>query len=212
MAIGDAYATPAEYKGQVGTLTSDSDIEVARELLAVSRLIDRTLGRPAGFNRDATAVARVYVAPRTSDILVVDDFVSLAVNDAEEEIYGVAIDVNRTGLYETILVTADYELLPRNAAVGPEARPYHAIALNGWRSRTQWGATQRVQVTAIWGWPAVPSGIKAATIELTAILRLESPRATNRINEMDQVLSTSRAAQNVLVSLMDTYAALPVFA
>ena len=207
MAIGDAYATPAEYKDQKEKTSPDDDLAIARELLAVSRMIDRSLGRPAGFNKDAAPVARVFVPQKNSPVLRVDDLASIPVSTGE-----IAIDTDSAGTYVTELVTADYELLPLNAATGPEARPYRQIGLLSWRDRTQWAAGQRVRVTAIWGWPAVPSAIVAATIELTGILRMESPRATNRVNEIGQVLSTSRSAQNILGDLLDTYRALPVFA
>lgn len=200
MAIGDAYATVAEYKTQKDKTSAADDTALTRELLAVSRMIDRTLRRPAGFNKDAAAVARVYRVRQTDPILDVDDLVSVS---------AIGIDVNASGAYDTALVAADYELLPFNAADGPEARPYEQIGLLSWRSRTQWVAGQRVQITGVWGWPAVPAAIVAATIELTAILRVESPRATNRVNEVNVFVSTSRAAQDIVGNLMATYAPLP---
>ena len=203
MAIGDAYATSAQYKEQRDKTSAADDTALTRELMAVSRMIDRTLGRPAGFNKDASAVARVFATRWNDAILDVDDYVSIS---------AIGIDADHTGVYDTALVVADWESLPLNSAAGPEARPYNKIRLLPWRDRTLWTPSERVQVTAIWGWPAVPSAIIAATIELTAILRMESPRATNRVTEMNQVIGTSRAAQNILAELMDAYKTLPVFA
>ena len=203
MAIGDAYATAAQYKEQRDKTSAADDTALTRELMAVSRMIDRTLGRPAGFNKDASAVARVFATRWNDAILDVDDYVSIS---------AIGIDADYTGVYDTALVVADWESLPLNSAAGPEPRPYNQIRLLPWRSRTLWTPSERVQVTAIWGWPTVPSAIVAATIELTAILRMESPRATNRITEMNQVIGTSRAAQNILAELMDAYKTLPVFA
>lgn len=63
------------------------------------------------------------------------------------------------------------------------------------------------EVTAIFGWPAVPKGIERATIDLTAILRLESPRATSHITEsIDTVVGTSFEAQKIVDELSRVYA------
>lgn len=203
MAIGDAYATVAQYKAQTGKSGAGDDVPLARSLLAVTHLINKKLRRPAGFNKDAAAVARVFRPRHDDSVLDVPDLVSVA---------AIGIDAGSTGLFDTVLKVADYELLPFNADDGPESRPYDQIGLLSWRSRTRWIAGQRVEVTAVWGWPAVPDAIVDACIELTAILRVESPRATNTVNELDQVLSTSRVAQNILSELMAPYGRLPGFA
>lgn len=106
------------------------------------------------------------------------------------------------------MAAADYRLLPLNAIV--EGEPYRQIQATTWGSQYRWSAAYGIEITAFWGWPAVPDAIVTATIELTAILRLESPRATNRINELDQVVSTSRAAQNILGELLHVYNRYPV--
>lgn len=117
----------------------------------------------------------------------------------------IEIDENRTGIYSLTLEATDYQLLPHNAANRPEPEPYRQIELLTWGSQTAWPASSQVKLTGIFGWPQVPPAIVSATIEITGILRLESPRATNAINEMNQVLGTSRRAQDIIDELRRAY-------
>ncbi len=109
---------------------------------------------------------------------------------------------------DTALVSTDYELHPINAPRGPEVWPYTSIVLTDWGTKLSFGKGQRVEVVGKFGWPAVPEAVKHATAELTAILRLESPRATNQIAPMAEVmgvLSTSRPAQDIVQRLIEQY-------
>lgn len=186
-----AYATVAEYRAGVGKDSDDDDTQIQVALNAVSRYIDWKLVRPLGFNKDATNTARVYEMERGTK-LDIDDHVSVA---------SVEIGDRYTGVYDSALSASAYTLLPRNAASAPEPFPYRAIEF----LTTIPGPGQLVRVTGIGGWNAVPPAIKSACIELTGILRLESPRARNRITEMNQVLATSRAAQDILSGLLVQY-------
>lgn len=208
MAITDAYATNQQYKAIIGKSTGDNDSEIDANLVGVSRYLDRRLGRTAGFNKDTTAVARRFYPTSTfQKTLFVDDIASTSG-------LVVKIDDNQDGTAEiTLTQTTDYELMPFNAAVGPETRPYDRLYLPTNRvSRTSWDAL--VEITALWGWPAVPRAIIDATIQLTAILRIEGPRATSQIvQSMDTVVGASFEAQRIIDNLMRAYARpLPVFA
>lgn len=220
MALGDAYATVQEYRDSKEKTSVDDDTSIDRELTAVSRYLDRALGRVLGFNNDGTTptddVARIYESPsrggslragwaesenpwKTGNVsrhLDIDDHVSIT---------SVTVDENRDNTFSLTLVASDYELLPRNAGNLPEPVPYRTIFLTDYGTQGFWQPGARIKVTGIGGWPAVPSAIVSATIELTAILRLESPRATTRVNELNQVLSTSRAAQGIINDLTRTY-------
>jgi hypothetical protein len=191
MALSDAYATAAEYRAQTDKSSTADDTTIASELTAVSRYIDKRLARPLGFSKDATAVARVYVMGRPLRIDV-DDYVSVS---------SVEVGDHYSQVYDSALATSAYALLPRAAAQQPEPQPYRQIEF----LTSCPGYQQLVRVTGIGGWPAVPPAIKTACIELTSILRLESARATNKVNAMDQVLSTSRVAQNIIDELLRVY-------
>lgn len=219
MPIGDAYATAAEYRAVVQKTDTGQDAEIAQDLLAVSRYLERRLGR--FFNKDTVAQDRIYVTPpagrglapgwaeaenpfRAAGLARV-----LYIDDLAEVPTSVAMDLDRDGVYETTLSAADYELLPRNAPLGPEAEPYTAIELSPGGKYAAWPPAVRVRVRGIWGWPAVPAAIKRATIHLTALLRLETPRASRQMTAgLDTVIETSREAQGIVDELARYYARL----
>lgn len=195
MAINEAYATVQQYKSVTGKTATDQDAEIASDLIAISRYLDGKLGR--FFLRDETPVSRVYIPETYSEGLWVDDLA--------EPPEAVRIDTGQNGQYETELVTKDYELLPLNADKGPEPRPFTRIQLTLWSNRGYFYPGERVQVTARYGWPEIPEAIQRATIHLTAILRLESPRATRRIEELGETVEASMDAQMIIRQLTDQY-------
>lgn len=207
MAVTDPYCDAATYRAIVSKSDTAKDAEILADLRAVSRLIDRRTGR--FFGRDAVAVARVYRVPtgyasyRDADYLA-----TLEVDDiATSAGFSVVDDADADGLFgEAAWAATDYELRPVNAGVGPEPAPYTRLAVPSWSTKTgSFGGAQRLQVTAVWGWPAVPDAIVRATAHLTGILRLESPRATSRVSEMGEVISTSRQARDIVDDLVTAY-------
>lgn len=197
MAVTDAYATAVQYRGIISKSDIADDAAILVDLTAISRYMEGRLGR--FFTQDAAAVSRLYVPSESTTVLRVDDL-SAAPSS-------VKIDDDDDGVFtdETALAAADYELCPLNADKGPEVYPWDSIRLTPWGSRSYFPAGVRVQVTAKFGWPAVPSAIQRACIHLTAILRLESPRATRRIQELDQVIETSPDAQRIIRQLTQQY-------
>ncbi|MGD9889693.1 MAG: hypothetical protein AB7R89_25780 [Dehalococcoidia bacterium] len=215
MVVSEPYAVAVDYRAAVTKSDAAEDAEILADLTAVSRFLDRRLGR--FFTKDAADVARVFPTPHPRNAprpgwaeaenpwlaagvartLFIDDIVSAT---------SIIVDEDRDGAFDDAsLGVLDYELLPRNAALGPEPKPYTAIELTDYGSVYAWTPNTRVQITGVWGWPSVPPAIKAATIQLTAILRLESPRATQRVNELDQVIGTSRQAQLIVNDLVRHY-------
>jgi len=205
LAVTDAYATAATYRGLISKTDTGEDAEILTDLTAISRYMDRRLGR--FFTTDASAVAREYQAVQYSNqpkSLFIDDMVTLT---------SIKVDTDDDGSFadESAWASTDYELQPRNAADGPEAGPYTEIFIPPWSSKDLWGQ-HRVQVTATFGWPAVPSAIEQACVQLTGILRLETPRATRTVNVgAETVLETSRQAQEIVTALMQMYAKRSLF-
>lgn len=195
MAIGSAYATAIQYRAVTGKTDTAQDADILTDLTAVSRHIEGILGR--FFNVDVADVARIYIPDKTADTLSVDDL-SAAPTTVE-------VDADDDGTYSTTLAATDFELLPLNAAKGPEAWPYNEIRMTPWGDYSYFYKGYRVRVTAKWGWPAVPEAVQRATIHLTAILRLETPRATNRIVELGEAIEASPAAQGILRNLAGQY-------
>ena len=205
MAVTDAYASAAQYRDLVGKTDADDDTTVALDLKAVSRFIERRLGRH--FTVDAGDVTRIYVVgsrggepSRGHNSLWIDDLSAAPTS--------IKIDTDNDGSYadETALAATDYEMWPLNAPVGPEPRPYERIDLTAWGDQVTWPHGLHVEVIGKWGWPAIPDSIVRATIQLTAILRLESPRATSRIpDELGESVQASPQAQSIVRELMNVY-------
>lgn len=213
-AITDPYADTATYRSVIDKSDAGDDADILTDLTAVSRYLDRTVGR--FFTRDAAPVARIFTPrpgrasrPDWADsenpwkyggatrTLFIDDAVSVS---------SIIIDLNRDGLFtDAPLAATDYELLPRNAPLGPEPAPYESIELTSWGNIWCWPPYARVQVTGVWGWPAVPAAIVRATCHLTAILRLETPRAQASVNELGQLLQMSAPAVGIVRDLAQQY-------
>ena len=190
MAVTDAYCTAVEYRASIDKVDTSEDAEVLIDLTSVTRYIEKRL---AGrfFTKDAAAVVRIY-QPRWPDFLETDDIVSVTT---------VKVDADLDGTYETTLTTAEYELWPRNAGDGSEPSPYTQLR----RLTGSWSTTSRVEVTAVYGWPAVPAAIKSACIQLTAMLRLETPRAQSQVTDLGAVVSVNAYARNMIDDLVLHY-------
>lgn len=196
MALGDAYATASQYRAAKKGNSSSDDTVIGRDLKAVSRYIDKMTHRRMGFNVDASDIARVYDIDDASMLLPIFDTVSITT---------VEIDETRGGTW-TALAATDWELLPLNAASDPEPRPYYELgALPTGQYSKGWARGGRMRITGKCGWPAVPDAIVSACIELTAIFRIETPRATSQVNEVGQVLSTNAQARGIVAELVHTY-------
>lgn len=202
MAVSDPYCDVATYKAIVTKTDAGEDAEILDDLRAVSRYLDRRLGR--FFTLDTADQARVYTpAPAsvyqpTVARLAIDDLVTLV---------SITIDQNDDGTFgEAQLSATDYLLLPEDALVGPEPRPYTSILLTRWGTHFAFSYPQRVQVMGRWGWPAIPLAIQRATAHLTGILRLESPRATQRVSELGEMIGTSKEGQSIIRELANVYA------
>ena len=195
MAVTSAYATAVEYRGTIGKTDQGDDDHILNDLTAVSRYIEGKLGR--FFNQDAEDVARVYVPPASVSAIWIDDLSAAPTT--------VKLDTDGDNTFSATLESTDYDLLPLNAAKGPEPRPYTRIGMTAWGDYGCFVRGQRVEITGKWGWPAVPGAIKQATIHLTAILRLESPRATRRIPELGEAIEASPDAQHIIRQLTDQY-------
>lgn len=205
MAVTDAYATAATYRALIDKSDTAEDAEILTDLTAVSRYIERKVGR--FFTTDASNVERIYqTTPYSADpkCLFVDDLVSINT---------LKVDTDDDGSFsdEDAWATTDYELRPLNASDGPEPAPYTEIYIPVWSTKNLWG-NHRVAVTGKFGWPAVPDAIERATVHLTGILRLETPRATTSVNiGMERVEETSRQAQDILTQLIQMYAKRSLF-
>lgn len=157
MSITNGYCTLEQIKTELGLDDELDSTLLELSVAAASRQIDGQCGRR--FWQDATAVTRTYDAD-SSGLVEVDD-ISTTVGLI------VKVDYDGTGGYATTLtVGTDYLVAPVNAAAAAPVRPYTELQMVGTSNAyfpTGW-SRPGVQVTAKFGWPAVPDDITKACI------------------------------------------------
>lgn len=169
MAITNGYATLPEARTVLGITdiadTTD-DLEIEDCVETASRDIDAYCGKGRKFWQDGTAVNRVYF-PANSHCLYVDD-ISTTTGLV------VKVDEDDDGTFETTLsINTDFAVHPVNAAAEYPVRPWTRIvlldgALSGWQRLSS--GRPYVQVTAKFGWSAIPEQVKRATLLQTKLL------------------------------------------
>lgn len=195
MAIGDPYVTLAQMKNyfDIPTNKVSMDERLTDAIDSASREIEQYCGRQ--FNQDAAPSPRIY-EPDSWNRIEVDDFYTTT---------GLVVASDYAGdqSYATIYTAADYELYPLSGVVdGIPGWPYHRIRLSrntfpfydfGYGNTYGRGFGRRqgtVQVTAAWGWAAVPSTIKQAC-KLIAAQTFKMADAPLGVAGMDVVRGTT---------------------
>lgn len=154
MAFGDPYASLSDLKARLEVTRSDDDARFTAALAAASRGIEKFTGRQ--FNTAAGATARKY-KPVSHRLCLVDDFVSIT---------SLKTDDSNVGTFGTTWSSTDYELYPLNGiSDGEPGWPYWRIEATQQQSRyfPCWSRAT-VEVTAVWGWAAVPAAVNEATL------------------------------------------------
>lgn len=154
MALGDLYATAGELKTRLDITTSGYDTQLTQALTVASRGAEKWCQRQ--FNDAGAASARVYY-PTNCGMVAVEDFSTTTG-------LVIATDSGADGTYETTLASSQYELSPLNGIVnGMPGWPYWRIHTVNATLPTGTGRAS-VQVTARWGWAAVPADVKEAAL------------------------------------------------
>lgn len=150
--ITNGYITAQSLADELGIIDTDDDSRLEAAISSASRQIDAHCGRR--FWQDSEVVARTYAA---------GDAVKLCTDDISTATgLIVAIDDDDDGVYETELtITTDFVLGPLNAALESPVRPFDEIHLV---DNYRWPMMRRpgVQVTAKFGWPAIPDDVVTA--------------------------------------------------
>lgn len=165
MSLGDPYATTAEFKARLSVEVSTDDTRLLEALNVASRAVEDHCDRQ--FNKAASATARLFY-PIDHYGLHVDDFHTTT---------GLVVktDQGDDGTFETTWDATDYQLEPVNGIVSGESGwPYSRLVAVESRAFPVTGRRVPVEVTASWGWNAVPSPVKEATLILAeAIYKLK---------------------------------------
>jgi hypothetical protein len=196
------YATLDEFKAwtQLDGLTKTA--MATNAILATSRAIDLYCKRhfwPDG--TVGTPVARTFEACDTHrvDFGVFNDLSAAVVPVVKTDKAG-------DGTFETTWTATDYQLLPYNRLPG---RPYtriEAIASLRFPVHTGTGRRDRVQITGVWGWDAIPDDVhQACLIKAHRIYtRHQSPNGVAGIGDFGPV-RISRFEDPDVVDLLNPY-------
>lgn len=162
MALGDAYVTTAEVVEYAQIQDTGDNDRIQAVTRAVSGLITSRCGRD--FNVAASASARVFT-PVNGDVVYVAD---ISTSDG----LIVKTDTAADGTYATTWTAADYTLWPYDGVKnGRTGSPYERIMAVGSSAFPTCSRRPSVQVTAKWGWAAVPYEVKeAALIQCARVL------------------------------------------
>lgn len=197
-----AYATLPDVKTWVQLDDAIDDLVLDGARTAVTQWIDEYCQRhfwPDGAT--GLEVARTFAACgwSTVDLGAFNDLVSVT---------EVATDESGDGTFETVWASTDYQLHPVNR---PTGRPYTRIEAVGTRTfplRYTWSSrADRVKVTGIWGWPAVPEAVHQACLMQTGrvLKRRNSPEGiTGFGNEFGHIRVSNRLDADVQM-LLDPY-------
>jgi hypothetical protein len=156
--MGDPYATLTQLKSYLKITDADDDAELNDALESASREIEDYCHRQ--FNDAGAASARVY-HPDSDCLVVVDDFHTTT---------GLIVktDEGDDGTYETTWTSTDYQAQPLNGVVnGVPGWPYWEIGSVTTQVFPVWRRPS-VQVTARWGWTAVPNPVHQACLIIAA--------------------------------------------
>lgn len=159
-----AYAELAEVRGWLGLPNSYDDPELGYALASAESAIDTHCGYP--FSKDTSATAKVFL-PTNLRLL---DIAAQSFTFWTTSGLVVKSDEDNDGVFEVTWAAADYQLEPLNGrGPGGVTWPYTALRAVGdrwWPVPSDGKAS--VEITAQWGWTAVPSNVRLATLMLTA--------------------------------------------
>lgn len=149
------YCTAAELKSYLRITDVADDAHIALAVTAASRAIDHAANRQFGVTVDE---ARHYTArwDTRRRRYVVD------IDDTQDATVTVALDEEDDGTWTTAVPATDFTLQPRNAV--DRSRPFTQLVFDLDATVTPPLTDEAVQVTALWGWTAVPDTIKQATL------------------------------------------------
>lgn len=156
MALGDDYIARDDLKERLRIDDTVDDAVLDDAITGATEGIRHACGRD--FAQAASATARRY-KPSSADLVITHDIsttTGLVVETDEDD----------DGTFETTISSSDYELEPIDGFVeGETGWPYWKIRLV---DGTSWprGRRHTIQVTARWGWSAIPGSVTMATFVL----------------------------------------------
>ena len=208
MTINQGYATRNQVKAalRIGTADTIDDDLIDNCVGAASRLIDGYCNRR--FWQSGTAEARVFQA---------EDSFYCSIDD----IAGTAITLKTSsfadGNFDVTWTRSDYQLEPLNGNLDGLTWSYDKIrAVGDYLFPTvnaNYGEQALVQVTAVFGWPAIPEPVTQATIIQASRIfkRYDSPLGVVGFGDLGQI-RVSRYLDPDMAQLVEPYRRMRIYA
>lgn len=194
-----AYVTRATLKSWARIPGSDTvdDVEIDAVLDAVTAQIRRYCGRDFSA-ASGTPAARVYAADSNWEILV-DDFKNVTG-------FVLKTDAGGDGTYETTWSSTDYQAEPLNSKVAGETSPLYRIRAVG-NYTFPVSREALVQVTADWGWAAVPDAVEQATLIQSSriLMRRDTPQGVLGLDGLGATVRLSGALDIDVQAMLAPY-------
>jgi len=189
MALTNCYATLDDLRQELAINVTTQDPKLEMAINAASRQIDGFTGR--FFYQDTDLSDRTYHP---------DDYLSLEVDDISTTTgLVVKLDNDDDGSFETTLtISTNFILTPTNAAVQWPIQPYTGIRIVDSVSTLPIWSSGRpsVQITAKFGWPAVPDNVNKACLIQAAQLFKSSDAVFGMVSFIDGGGARVRGALN----------------
>lgn len=201
MALNDPYATVPEYRADVTKSSGGSDTVLAAQLQGASDHLSLRLRRRFGL----AAAPNAYLLDGNGEVLL---WLAGSVPDIAN-LTGLVVKVDADGDYTpelTLVKDTDYWLEPATPEPG---WPYEALRVHPSSAQvSEWPEGPRtIEVTATWGWPAVPDMIKRLTIMTVRNMRdmLESG-STLAVSSFDAAIQFTPDTQRLWLEVIRMYA------
>jgi hypothetical protein len=175
MAITNGYATLTDVKAALRIQDSLDDSLLETAIESASRMIDSYTART--FSNAGTAT-RNFAATDALN-LIIDDAISVTTVQSTDEIGDTYVTWGAN----------DFQLEPLNSRSDGLYMPYTGIRAVGDYTWPVVDQQALCRITAVWGWAAVPTAIKQATIIQSSRLfkRLDSPLGVLGMGDMGQI-------------------------
>lgn len=196
MAVTNGYCTLQELRDHFGDSSTALPVaDLERAINATSRAIDRHCGRR--FWQDTDVQEKVF-RPADCDAAWVDD-----ISTTTGLI--VATDEGQDGAFTTVWAASDYQLEPLNADTDATAYAWWQIAAVGDYRFPVYSRRASLQVTARFGWSAIPDQVNEACLLRAAAIfkRREAVFGVAGLNGFGEVRITRRDPD--VVALLDPF-------
>ncbi len=206
MALGDPYVTAAQIKTRLGISDSTDDAAITSAASASTRWIDNHCNRRRfGFNKTTSATARVYRASSSTRANVDDISATTSLV--------VAVDTAGVGTFGTTwTIGTDFLLEPLDAVASDgDSRPYDTVRTIGGQYFQSINRRPFLQVTALWGWPAVPALVTEACYQLAeeTFKLKDAPFGIAGVNDFG-VLRIGNQTMNRVQAMLEDYRSTPL--